>query len=220
MKVKLSSKKVIITGIIFLFLGLLFIESKISILTTALRGNDPTAEIRKVTIESSNYPEAGSWSIDKSAEWIGANRARITFDVSTKLKAVEGNYKDIILIMDISGSMAGEKLDKAKSDAIELSNYLLSNSHNRIALISFDSASTVVSGFTNNLTTITDAINNLTDTGNTNYNAGLLNVFEVMDDYQKESNRDLVTLFLTDGYPNEDTPNQKVARGQNESQTA
>ena len=209
MKIKLNSKKIIITGIIFLFLGLFFIESKTSILTTALRGNDPTAEVRKVTITSSDYPSEGSWSIDKSAEWIGANRARVTFDVSTKLKTVEGNYKDIILIMDISGSMSGEKLEKAKSDAVELSNYLLSDSHNKIAIISFDSTSTVVSGFTNDLTTITDAINNLTETGCTNYNAGLLNVFEVMENYQKESNRDLVTLFLTDGYPNEDTPNQK-----------
>ena len=209
MKIKLSSKKVIITGIIFLFLGLFFIESKTNILTTALRGNDPTAEIRKVTIESSNYPEAGSWSIDKSAEWIGINQARVVFDVSTKLKTVEGNYKDVILIMDISGSMSGEKLEKAKTDAIELSNYLLSDSHNKVALISFDSTSTVVSSFTNNLTTITDAINNLADANNTNYNAGLLNVFEVMEGYEKKEDTDLITLFLTDGYPNEDTPNQK-----------
>ena len=209
MKIKLNSIKIIITGFIFLFLGLFFIESKTSILTTALRGNDQTSEIRKVTITSSDYPSEGSWSIDKSAEWIGINRAKVTFDVSTKLKTKNRNYKDIILIMDISGSMKGGKLEKAKTDAIELSNYLLSDSYNRIALISFDSTSTVVSGFTNNLITITDAINNLTDTGNTNYNAGLLNVFEVMENYQKETSRDLVTLFLTDGYPNEDTPNQK-----------
>ena len=40
--------------------------------------------------------------------------------------------------MDISGSMNGSKLDRVKQDAIELTNYLLSDSHNKIALITFE----------------------------------------------------------------------------------
>lgn len=30
----------------------------------------------------------------------------------------------------------------------------------------------------------------------------------LMEDYVKETNRDVVTLLLTDGYPNDDTLNQ------------
>ena len=103
--------------------------------------------------------------------------------------------------------MSGAKLDKAKSDAKELVDFLLSNQNNHVALITFDTSSEIVSDFTNNKNEMMDMIEILSAYGTTNYNAGLQNVLEVMEGYQKDDNHDIVTLFLTDGY-NEDTPNQ------------
>ena len=77
--------------------------------------------------------------------------------------------------------MYGDKIARAKQDAIDLVDYLLSDSHNRVALITFETRSTVVSGFINNKEELINYINNLSVTGCTNYNAGLLNVFEVME---------------------------------------
>ena len=62
--------------------------------------------------------------------------------------------------------------------------------------------------FSNNKQELLDKIDNLKTSDNTNYNAGLTNVFKVMKNYVKEPDKDTITLFLTDGYPNEDTPNQ------------
>ena len=136
-------------------------------------------------------------------------KARITFDLDTIAKEKENiNYHDVILVLDVSGSMVGEKLDKVKSDSKELVESLLSNSNNKVALVTFESSSIVHSGFTNNKQEILNKIDILTNQNNTNYNSGYKNVFEVMDRYNKEPNRDLVMLFLTDGYPNEDNPNQ------------
>ena len=168
-----------------------------------------TQEIRSVEIESNDYDDPGSWHIDKSAKWISSTEAEVNFDLQTVYKERENaNYKDVILVMDISVSMSGTKIDKAKSDAMELVNLLLSNHNNHVALITFDSTSTIVSGFINNKDEMLNMINSLTVNGCTNYNEGLLNVLEVMENYQKDDNHDLVTLFLTDGYPNEDIPNQ------------
>jgi uncharacterized protein YegL len=167
-----------------------------------------TQEIKKVEIQSSDYNNPGSWHIDKSAEWTDFGKARVTFDVSSVMKTSNVRYKDVIFVMDVSGSMSGSKLNRAKQDAIDLTNYLLSDSHNSIALITFDTTSEVISGFINDKDQMVNYITNLTDKGCTNYNAGLLNADIVMENYVKEDNKDLVLLFLTDGYPNEDTPNQ------------
>ena len=164
-------------------------------------------EIRSVEIKSPDYDDQGSWHIDKSAEWTGNGKARVTFDVHSAMKTGD-NYKDVILVLDISGSMSGEKMTKMVSDAKELVSYLLSDTHNKVAIITFDSTSTIVSTFSNTKDELLNKLDALTVTGCTDYNAALKNVDIVMDGYQKKNNRDVVTLFLTDGYPNEDTPNQ------------
>ncbi len=168
-----------------------------------------TQEIKNVEIESDDYDDPGSFHIDKSAKWVSFSEAEVNFDLNTIYKESEGaNYKDVIIVMDISGSMSGTKLDKAKSDAMELVGALLSNQNNHVALITFDTSSEIISGFTNNKNEMISMIENLTTKGCTNYNSGLLNVLEVMENYQKDDSHDLVALFLTDGFPNEDIPNQ------------
>lgn len=168
-----------------------------------------TEEKKQVEIESSGYTSqsGGSWHIDKSADWTDLNKGQVTFELNTVVKTGD-HLKDVIFVLDISGSMSGTKLEKVKEDTIELINYLLSNNKNRVALITFDSTSTILSEFTNDKEKLIQLVSGLKDTGCTNYHAGLLNVEKVLEGYERVENKDLVTLFLTDGYPNEDTPNQ------------
>ena len=166
-----------------------------------------TEAVASVEIVDANYDNPGTWHIDKSAKWTGSGTAKVTFDLSSVMKTGE-NKKDVILVLDISGSMSGDKMEKMRSDAKELIRYLLSDSSNRIALITFEDTATIVSEFSNDMNDLLEKMDALTVTGSTNYNAALLNVDQIMSGYQKEENRDVVTLFLTDGYPNIDTPNQ------------
>ena len=133
--------------------------------------------------------------------------AEVTLDVDTTLMT-NNQYTNIIFVLDISGSMSGEKLDRVKSDSKELISSLLSNQNNRAALINFDTSSQIVSELTSNTNLLINEINNLQAQGNTNYYQALVNVDNLLQKYQKESNRELLVLFLTDGYPTEDTPNQ------------
>ena len=167
--------------------------------------------VRSIVITSQNTDfasgEEGSWQVTKSGYWTNYGEAEVTLDVDTTLMT-NNQYTDIIFVLDISGSMSGEKLDRVKSDSKELISSLLSNQNNRAALITFDTSSQIVSELTNDEELLLDEIDNLQDTGQTNYYQALVNVDGILQDYQKEDNREMIVLFLTDGYPNVDTPNQ------------
>ena len=162
-----------------------------------------------ITSENTDYAsgEEGSWQVTKSGYWTNYGEAEVTLDVDTNLMT-NNEYTDIIFVLDISGSMAGEKLDRVKSDSKELISSLLSNKNNQAALITFDTESQIVSELTNDEELLTNEIDNLQVGGVTNYYQALVNVDSILQDYQKESGREMVVLFLTDGYPNVDTPNQ------------
>ncbi len=154
-----------------------------------------------------NKKEPGSWKIDKSAKWISKGTAEITFDLDTTVKN-NNKYTDVIFVLDVSGSMEGDKLERVKSDAVELVNYLLDEEKNRAALITFEERSEILSNLTNDKEELTETINNLTTGNTTNYYQALVNVDSILKEYQKLSNRECLILFLTDGYPNVETPNE------------
>lgn len=189
-------------------LSIFFVAVFVFLISDAFAALTPVKSVI-ITSEKSSYDEkdAGSWQVKKSGKWVKKGTARITFDVDTVLKT-NNEATDIIFVLDISGSMRGEKLDKVKSDSTELVNTLLSDSNNRAALITFDTGSSIVSDFTNNKDDLISQFNNLQYAGDTNYYQALVNVDTILKDYVKEEGRELIVLFLTDGYPNVDNPNQ------------
>ena len=211
-----SQNKVKITGFVVLLLfSLTLVISLISGKNVALIGIKKilngvgiyTNEVDSIEINSELYNDAGSWNINKSAKWTSSNTAEVTFDVNS-IRKTNGNKKDIILVLDTSDSMSGDKINKVINNTKELINEVLSNSSNRIAIIKFDTTSTILSPFTNKKDDLIKKLNEIEVKGCTNYNAALKNVDIVMNGYVKEKGKDIVTLFLTDGYPNEETPNQ------------
>ena len=150
--------------------------------------------------------EEGAWQYTKSAHWLSENKARINIKVDT-IQKNRADYTDVILVLDTSGSMLGTKLTQVQNDVNELINDTIPKG-NKIALITFNDTATVVNNFTNDTTLLQESINNLTVSGETNYYQALIKVDDVLSTYNKESNRDCVVLFLTDGLPTIDTPNE------------
>ena len=144
--------------------------------------------------------------MDKSAKWIGEGKAKVIIEVNSIRK--ESVNKDIIFVLDVSGSMSGDKLNQVKKDTTDLVTAVLSNPSNRAALITFDSRAERVSDFTNNKDEFLQKVNNLSVRGATNYKAGFEEASKLLEGYKKEEGKDLVLLFLTDGFPNEETPNE------------
>ena len=212
---KKYSKSKIITFIISFIVLFLFIFSIITGKNIVLVGakkvlNDLgiyTEEISSIEINSSIYNDEESWNINKSAKWTSSNTAEVVFDVNS-IRKINDHKKDIILVIDVSKSMEGDKINKVISDTKELIDYVLTDTENRIALITFGKSSDILSPFTNDKDTLTEKLDSLELSDLTNYNAALKNVDTIMNGYTKEDKRDVVTLFLTDGFPNEDNPNQ------------
>ena len=196
----MKKRKYIILGI-FLLLGFLIFNKTLSELKP----------IPKVTFKSTklNYDkkEPGSFKVEKSAKWIGEGKAKITIDVESVIKE-KSLAKDIIFVLDVSSSMSGSKLNQVKKDTADLATAVLTNPRNRTALITFDTGAELVSGFTNNKDEFLRKVNTLTAKGFTNYKAGLEAAKKLLEGYKKEKGKDLVLLFLTDGFPGEDTPNE------------
>ena len=180
----------------------------VSFLGISLAEKIPTS-IPSIEIKSSNTnydrEEAGAWKVTKSAKWIDRGKARITFDVETIIKS-NTDYKDFILVLDTSVSMEGNKVSQVKRDVTELINDILQDSENRIGLITFSTESNILSGLSNDVANLTDKVQSITAIGDTNYYKALVNVGEVLE--ESASDREAVVLFLTDGIPNLNTPNE------------
>lgn len=190
--------KVIALSILFVAFLILFITNSFATLT-------PTSSITvPSTTLSYSDKEEGSWQFTKTAKWISKGKAEINIKVNT-LEKKRNDYTDVILVLDTSGSMIGEKLTQVQNDVNELINDTIPKG-NKIALITFNDTATIVNNFTDDASLLHDSINNLTVTGETNYYQALVKVDEVLNSYKKKSNRDCVVLFLTDGLPTIETP--------------
>ena len=171
--------------------------------------------------------DQGAWKVEKEAHYIGDAKAKITFNISSRIKTNQQKKKDVVLVLDNSGSMEGKFLDQAKKDSIGLANSILSDKGNRIALVKFNSDATILtpstpisatangaipgSGntyFSSDKNAIVKAINAIPPEGETNYFAGFKQVETILNGYQEQAGRDLIVLFMTDGYPNVNTPSE------------
>ncbi len=199
---KSNVRKAGIISLVIAFLGIIIISSSFAQLTPVA-----SVEIPSVTLSYTNSDE-GSWNITKSAKWIARGKARITIELDTLVKP-KNDYTDVILVLDTSGSMVEGRLSQVKSDVNELINDTIPKG-NKIALITFSDTSSIITDFTDDSSLLQESVNNLTATGETNYYQALVNVDTILKDYQKEDNRDCVVLFLTDGLPTVDTPNEVV----------
>ena len=173
-----------------------------------------TEVIKSVSLTSAHTSytnsESGAWNVTKSAEWIGSDTARIALEVDTVAKIRDNSGVDVVLVVDTSGSMTGEKIERMRSDVSEFVEEIINSHNGRAAIISFSTAATIQSGLTDNLDDLSAAINSLTAGGETNYYAGLTKANEVLANYQGEADRKLALLFLTDGYPTIGTPNEQA----------
>ncbi len=185
-------------------------------------------EIPSVEITSNDWSEneseraGGSWHIDKSAEWTGYNEAQIKFKLDTTPKYTTDEIRnfDVILTLDVSTSMEGEKIEKLKSSANKYIDYILKDSNNRVAIVEYHTNGSVLSNFSNNKSSLHNVVNNLSlkcsDTAGwcTNYYAGLVKTGEILNNYIPNNNRQLLVLFLTDGQANRDN---SLLKGESET---
>ena len=196
----LDKKKCILCSIVLIGLFIVFMFNSFATLEPV-----SSITIKSTTLDYSKSEE-GSWKYTKTAKWISKGKARINIKLET-IEMLKSDYTDIILVLDTSGSMLGDKLVQVQTDINNLINDTIPKG-NKIALITFNDTATIVNDFTDDTVVLQEGINNLTASGETNYYQALVKVDEVLSTYTKEDNKNCVVLFLTDGFPTIDTPNE------------
>ena len=142
--------------------------------------------------------------------------------VTDKLDTKQVIAKDVILVLDTSGSMEGDKITQARKALLSVLNGL--NSQDRFNIITFES---YVKTYATGLQTMDrrpDALNwigRIQAGGGTNINDALQTALHQADEGH-QSNRPQTILFLTDGQPTSGETNQgrilantKTAAGSN-----
>ena len=158
----------------------------------------PDAEI--VRTDLSEFPtvrlsvalsgEASESSIDADDVVVTENGEPIEAEV----EALSEETLDVVLAIDVSGSMAGEPLAQAKVASLEFIDELPTNA--RVAVVSFGDVADLVSGFTTNRASSRDAVNALSSDGETAlYDAVVLAAQQVS---ASDATRSAVVL-LSDG---------------------
>lgn len=208
---KNNLKKFFVLGFILVLLLIVFIASSLAALTP----------VRSIVIRSQNTSyenkKQGSWEVKETINWVSGGKAELVFDINSIVKS-SYDATDILLVLDTSSTMnEGEylvddiyksRLDIVKDTTKDLVDTLLNDSKNRFGLITFDTDSTIINDFTNDKEALINSIDSLVAEGQTNYYQALVKVDEVLKNYQASSNTRTVVLFLTDGYPVTDTPNE------------
>jgi hypothetical protein len=213
MKIKDNKKIIIIlTSIIlgfFVLNGPKFLSAAFSYMMHYFDNVIFKEEVKKITFDSEHYTNGtpGDYTVDKSADWTGRNEATIEFKISTNLMS-DNEDKDVIFVLDTSGSMIGEKYERLSKDAIELISRLLTNPKNTVSLISFDSDVQILAEYSKDKDTLINQINSFEIYGATDYYLALKAVDEVLDSYVVQENRDCIVVFLTDGFPTQSNSNQ------------
>ncbi|NLY08593.1 MAG: Cna B-type domain-containing protein [Tissierellia bacterium] len=128
-----------------------------------------------------------------------------TFEVTLRMEALNNQESnDIVLVIDTSGSMQGDRIANARSAAAQFVNQLLTADHpdTRIALVTFEGSATKHTGFLNynDKQTLLSAINGLIADGGTYTQGGMHSALTELDGSGDDIDRKQIVL-LSDGEP-------------------
>lgn len=107
---------------------------------------------------------------------------------------------DVILVIDKSGSMRGDKITAAKIAAKDFATKVLAKPNNQVAIVTYDDSASINFGLSSNLDDIINVINSIQAGGNTNIESGLIKAEEALLDSREKSQKAIV--LLSDGIAN------------------
>ena len=114
--------------------------------------------------------------------------------------------RDIALVLDVSGSMAGTPMDETKKASHNFINTILKEDAS-IGVVTYDSSSMCLSDFCMNEGYLNNTIQNINAGGGTNMEAGLAQAYSMLKDSKAKKK---IIVLMSDGEPNEGKVGQEL----------
>ena len=105
---------------------------------------------------------------------------------------------DLMLLLDISGSISSSDLSQAKSASLRLVNEMIDLSVHRMGIISFDSYAHLLCHLTHDKNQLKQVIDNVRYTGGS---TDMVDAFRKSENELRGSVNEKIVLMMTDGYP-------------------
>ncbi len=208
MKYKVKLKFKLFKSKIFKVIMFLFFIGVIISIPSIFASLQPVKSI-EITSQKASFQdkESGAWKLTKSASFKTTNVAEVSLDFETIAKT-NTTVNDIVFLIDTSESLIDSKLNILKSTLIEVINQIFLNEKNKVGLITFNGIATKISNLNNLKDEKISCINNITPGNGTSYYKALIELESLLNNYEVKDNRNLNVILITDGVPNQDTPNE------------
>lgn len=112
-------------------------------------------------------------------------------------QSMDKDRYDIVLALDISGSMSGTPLEETKNASIDFVNTILSENAN-IGVVTYDDSASVGVPLSTNERLLTNCISGIVDAGGTNIEAGLNQAYDML---RESSAKKKIIVLMSDGEP-------------------
>lgn len=129
-----------------------------------------------------------------SQKWYDAWRENIDYRNSAS-GDTEKHYFDIAFVIDVSGSMSGTRITKAKEAINSFIDSMQGN--DEAAVIAFNSNAVLCSDFSNDKDSLRQVVNKLSASGGTSVNAGMLTAIDAFEKH--ECDKQNIVVLICDG---------------------
>lgn len=130
-------------------------------------------------------------------EWSGSDTASVQL-TTVPPESASSDERDIVLVLDTSGSMDGKPIEETKKAATKFVDTILEDNAS-IGIVNYDDDSTVSSPFSNSKSSLESVINALDSGGSTNIEAGLRSADQMLS---QSSAKKKIIVLMSDGEPN------------------
>lgn len=115
---------------------------------------------------------------------------------------------DLMLLLDISGSMSSDDVYQAKRASLKLVNEMIDLSVHRMGVISFESRAHLLCHLTHDSNQLRRVITNIPDSGG---GTDMVDALQKSENELRNSVNEKVILMMTDGYPNSNSATLNLA---------